>query len=69
MAVIDSDVQTQLTKTQAFGTEESTRKVAEILSRIGGGLIATAGQPPAELPKDVTAKQSKARTTQLLTGY
>ncbi|KIX96292.1 uncharacterized protein Z520_08070 [Fonsecaea multimorphosa CBS 102226] len=44
----------------AFGTEESTRKVAEILSRIGGGLIATAGQPPAELPKDVTAKQMLA---------
>ncbi|OAL39229.1 hypothetical protein AYO20_01547 [Fonsecaea nubica] len=44
----------------AFGAEDSTRKVAGILSRIGGGLIATAGQPPAELPEGVTAKQMLA---------
>ncbi|KIW22386.1 uncharacterized protein PV07_12276 [Cladophialophora immunda] len=44
----------------AFGTEESTRKVAEILSRIGGGFIATAGQAPEELPNNVRVKQMLA---------
>ncbi|OAP55386.1 hypothetical protein AYL99_10359 [Fonsecaea erecta] len=44
----------------AFGTDASIGTIAEILSRIGGGLIATVGQPPAELPKNVTAKQMLA---------
>ncbi|KIW93555.1 uncharacterized protein Z519_06160 [Cladophialophora bantiana CBS 173.52] len=41
----------------AFGSKESTHKIAEILSRTGGGFIATVEEPPAHLPKNVTCKQ------------
>ncbi|KAJ9614590.1 hypothetical protein H2200_002727 [Cladophialophora chaetospira] len=44
----------------AFASKGSTSKIAEILSRNGGGFIATVEAPPEQLPDNITAKQMYA---------
>lgn len=50
----------------AIGLKESGHKIAEILTKLGGGFIANVLEPPGDLPSGVTSKQGTQALVSLL---